>query len=188
MVDAITLLRIQFNITNKLSWECHTRGYKLKVELDWQLRCLRCRRGGHCTKHLDVCNAGGGGHRTFQVSISGQIFKSGWGHRTKFKDVWEAGGGDTAHSKRTFVIQSANGGTPHNPHDTSVLRGWVGGWVVYQDNNATPWLHLASWNLPDSQPSWVSKMEPNVAKTKNKFYLPKNLFLTQRMFLTQKYV
>ena len=31
----------------------------------------------------------GGGHRTFQVSmsISGQIFKLGWGHRTKFKDV-----------------------------------------------------------------------------------------------------
>ena len=59
--------------------------------------------------------------------------------------------------------------TPHNPNDTSVLRvggwvagwvagwpggrvaGWVGGWVVYQSNNATLWLHLASWNLPDSQ-------------------------------------
>ena len=29
--------------------------------------------------------------------------------------------------------------------------GWVGGWVYYSDNNATSWLHLASWNLPDSQ-------------------------------------
>ena len=26
---------------------------------------------------------------------------------------------------------------------------WVGGW--FHDNNATLWLHLASWNLPDSQ-------------------------------------
>ena len=40
--------------------------------------------------------------------------------------------------------------------------GWVGGW--FHQNNATSWLHLASWNLPDSQLSWVSKMEPSVAK------------------------
>ena len=33
----------------------------------------------------------------------------------------------------------------------------------YSDNNATSWLHLASWNLPDSQLSWESKMEPSVA-------------------------
>ena len=36
-------------ILNKLSWEWYTRGYKFKVELDWQLRCLRSMRGGHCT-------------------------------------------------------------------------------------------------------------------------------------------
>ena len=41
--------------------------------------------------------------------------------------------------------------------------GWrVGGWC--QENNATLWLHLASWNLPDSQLSWESKMEPSLAK------------------------
>ena len=32
-------------------------------------------------------------------------------------------------------------------------------------NKATSWLHLASWNLPDSQLSWESKMEPSVAKS-----------------------
>ena len=41
------------------------------------------------------------------------------------------------------------------------MGGWVGG---FHENNATLWLHLASWNLPDSQISWESKMEPSVAK------------------------
>ena len=40
--------------------------------------------------------------------------------------------------------------------------GWVGGFMI--ENNATLWLHLASWNLPDFQLSWKSKMEPSVAK------------------------
>ena len=41
--------------------------------------------------------------------------------------------------------------------------GQVGGWVVLSGKNTTSWLHLASWNLPDSQLSWESKMEPSVA-------------------------
>ena len=53
-------------------------------------------------------------------------------------------GGDTAHK---FTESIDTGGTPHISNYRSVLRGWM----VYQDNNATPWLHLASWNLPDSQ-------------------------------------
>ena len=32
------------------------------------------------------------------------------------------------------------------------------------ENQATLWLHLASWNLPDSQLGYKSKMEPSVAK------------------------
>ena len=45
--------------------------------------------------------------------------------------------------------------------------GWVGGWRVggFPQNNATPWLHLASWYLPDFQLCWESKMEPGVATT-----------------------
>ena len=37
-------------------------------------------------------------------------------------------------------------GTPHRIQKHVCAAGrWVGGWVVvYQDNNATPWLHLAS--------------------------------------------
>ena len=68
------------------------------------------------------------------------MFKLGWGHRTEFKDR----GGDTAQKDRTD--EKDRGG-----HRTSAAGGWVGGWVVYQSNNATLWLHLASWNLPDSQ-------------------------------------
>ena len=37
----------------------------------------------------------------------------------------------------------------------------VGGWSQ-SENNATLWLHLASWDLPDSQLSLESKMEPSV--------------------------
>ena len=31
--------------------------------------------------------------------------------------------------------------------------GWMAGWLggILTENNATSWLHLASWNLPDSQ-------------------------------------
>ena len=37
--------------------------------------------------------------------------------------------------------------------------GSADGWVL-TGNNATPWLHLASWSLTNSQLSWESKMEP----------------------------
>ena len=33
----------------------------------------------------------------------------------------------------------------------------------YLENNTTSWLHLASWNFPDSELSWETKMEPSVA-------------------------
>ena len=44
--------------------------------------------------------------------------------------------------------------------------GWLGGWVAgwFHQNNATLWLHLASWALLDFQLCWESKMEPSVAK------------------------
>ena len=29
----------------------------------------------------------------------------------------------------------------------------------YSDNNATSWLHLASWNLPDSQLNWQKRAQ-----------------------------
>ena len=41
-----------------------------------------------------------------------------------------------------------------------VAGGRVGGW--FHQNNATLWLHLASWNLPDFQLSWKSNTEPSV--------------------------
>ena len=44
--------------------------------------------------------------------------------------------------------------------------GWVDGWPIIAGNNTTPWLHLASWNLPDSQFGWESKMEASVAINK----------------------
>ena len=38
---------------------------------------------------------------------------------------------------------------------------WVGGHHLH--NHTTSWLHLASWNLPDSQLSWESKVAPSMA-------------------------
>ena len=73
------------------------------------------------------------------------------------------GGGDTAQNKCIL-----RGGTPHilsryfnKGGDTAQIQSgvysarksiWsVGGWVVLSGNITTSWLHLASWNLPDSQ-------------------------------------
>ena len=71
------------------------------------------------------------------IGVFDQMFKLGWGHRTRSKMF-----------------------------ETTNTMGRVGGWWVgnYSDNNAFLWLHLASWNLPDSQLSRESKMEPSVAK------------------------
>ena len=44
----------------------------------------------------------GGEHRTFQLRLSGQMFKLGWGHRTKFQNNW---GGDTVYCRLHFQGQ-----------------------------------------------------------------------------------
>ena len=31
------------------------------------------------------------------------------------------------------------------------VDGWMAGWMIPTGNIATLWLHLARWNLPDSQ-------------------------------------
>ena len=89
----------------------------------------------------------------------------GWGHQTTLKEskYWEWGtphilcwGGDT---------------TQHLQKKLSC--GWVGG--SKPENNTTLWLHLASWNLPDSQISWESIMEQSVAK-KYLIFVPWNEF------------
>ena len=66
--------------------------------------------------------------------------------------------GDTVQWNRKFNLGED---TAHKRSKNTSAAG-VGGFL-YWENNATPWLHLASWNLQDSQPSWVSKMEPSVA-------------------------
>ena len=66
---------------------------------------------------------------------------------------------DTLHTlPRYFILM-----VEYIQQEKSIWWGWVGGWVVLSGNNTTSWLHLASWNLPDSQLSWESKMEPSVA-------------------------
>ena len=54
----------------------------------------------------------------------------------------------------------------------------MGGWgCSISGNNTTSWLHLARWNLPDSQLSWESKMEPSVAILLRRVVLFKWMFL-----------
>ena len=42
------------------------------------------------------------------------------------------------------------------------MVGWVGGWPVREENNATSWNYLARWGLPDFQSRWNFKIKPNV--------------------------
>ena len=52
------------------------------------------------------------------------------------------------------------GTSPQDSGLPNIGGGWVGGWVggILTGNNATSWLHLASWNF-----SAKSKIEPSVA-------------------------
>ena len=61
------------------------------------------------------------------------------------------------------LVRSSNYSVQANPSGGRVRSGWARAYSIGVENNAILWLHLASWNLPDSQLSWASKMEPSVA-------------------------
>ena len=63
----------------------------------------------------------------------------GGGHRTYFVDGGNNLGGDTAQHSGVYNLPGV------------WMGGWVDGWPVIAGNNATLWLHLASWNLLESQ-------------------------------------
>ena len=78
------------------------------------------------------------------IGVSDQMFKLGWGHRTRSK-MFET----TNTIGRVGCAGYVVGGS------VAQAMWWVGRLRRlcgnYSDNNATSWLHLASWNLPDSQ-------------------------------------
>ena len=63
------------------------------------------------------------------------------------------------------------------------LRRLCGGW--FHENNATLWLHLASWDLPDSQLTWEYKMEPSVAICSGMPCLASSSFFALSFWLTE---
>ena len=72
----------------------------------------------------------------------------------------------TPHNIQT-CFRDRRGDTQHvqtNPSGGRVGSGWARAYSIGGKNNTTSWLHLASWNLPDSQLSWESKMEPECGK------------------------
>ena len=94
------------------------------------------------------------------------------------------GGTITLSQWNTRTLGQQNTGMPPVYRDTGTLEPWVGLgcqptatvlWLFLQgwrggcfelnrgDHSTTSWLHLACWNLPDSQLSRQSKMEPSVA-------------------------
>ena len=82
---------------------------------------------GKTNKHLATTDRHRGGtHQTERLQTL--IWSVGWPDRHR--------GGDAPDGKTNKQVFQNLGG------------GWVG---VLTENNATPWLHLASWNLPDSQ-------------------------------------
>ena len=62
------------------------------------------------------------------------------------------------------------------------VDGWMAGWMIPTGNIATLWLHLARWNLLDSQLSWVSKMEPSVAIKKDSLGLWAQMYRVSKSF------
>ena len=96
---------------------------------------------------------------------------SWWGDTIGVEEKYMLGGGDTAH--KLLMGGTIGVGTPHNIERTwfsallSLQEGFptdaVGEWFQLHFI-ATSWLHLASWNLLESQLSWEFKMEPSVTK------------------------
>ena len=71
---------------------------------------------------------------------------------------------DQAASRARIFSWSDNWGGDTAQNICSRKSIWsVAGWPFLSGYITTSWLHLASWNLPDSQLSWESKMEPSVA-------------------------
>ena len=86
-------------------------------------------------------------------------------------------------------------GAPHNIERTryqsnssslslASIYGRAAGRVVLSENIATSLLHLASWNLTDSQLSWKFKMEPKCCKSNPLTYIMIN-FLGHRLSLSK---
>ena len=68
--------------------------------------------------------------------------------------------GDTAQHRKNHIFYF-----PDNPRCISNwCGGLVGGCLLQLHYIATLWLHLASWNFPDSQHGWESKMELECGK------------------------
>ena len=121
---------------------------------------------GHCTKFYAVVEAEGGTPHIPIWNIWSNV-QTRVGTPHKILRCLRSRGGDTAHSNwgKKYQKPIERGGTPHIYNEMKDRRV-MDGWMVLCDYNATSWLHLASWNLPDSQLSWESKMEPSVAKIK----------------------
>ena len=74
-------------------------------------------------------------------------------------------GGGTPHILCWWGNNRVGDTTQNWENQSKYTAGWLAGWLK-SDYSTNLWLHLASWNLPDSQLSWVSKMEPSVAISK----------------------
>ena len=97
--------------------------------------------GGHRTKKHILRE----GHRTYFLDwgnnrVGENVYWEG-GHRTYFID-WGTMGVGTSHNIQRKNLYGRVGGR---------VDGWMGGWGIPSGNIATSWLHLASWNLLDSQ-------------------------------------
>ena len=94
--------------------------------------------------------AGGTPHIPIEGKTS-KVGRVGTPHMKMCSDVHHRVG--TPHMKMCSDVHLRMG-TPHIKCVQMFIKGWVGGWLgVKMKNHATSWLHLASWNLPDPQPS-----------------------------------
>ena len=141
--------------------------------------------GGGGTPHiLSEWGANRGGHRTSKqvlnqyIKALGAIIISTWGGLWGPPPIGKRVKVPTPSQHHSGNMQRLTRLLPDNLQTTQRLYlvatqyldmlapgGWVGRGVYvlgghHLHNHTTSWLHLASWNLPDSQLSWESKMEP----------------------------
>ena len=132
---------------------------------------------GHRTKYSDVCKAGMRGTPHIPIDGIWSDIQSRVGTPHKILRCLRSRGGESPLGTPHIPIEGiwsdihSRVGTPHKilrclrsrggghrtyhmykeMQDRRVMAGWLDGWMVLCNYNATSWLHLASWNLQDSQ-------------------------------------
>ena len=119
--------------------------------------------GGHCTKNNNIYLEEG--WDTVHTFLIGEqlVWEKTYNCRGTLYTLCCQGNiwvGDTAQHWKNKTPIKFQLSSQSNNHMVGRVAGLVVGRVVLSENITTLWLHLTSWNLPDSQLNWEFKMGP----------------------------